>query len=179
MAREPREPREGDTTQMLLVTKTEVNERLVREQNKMLEEKVEERTHELKEAKEQSDKLLLNILPEETAHELKLNGKARPRTYGMVTVIFTDFKGFTSMSEQLSPELLVEEIDHCFSAFDSIMEKHTIEKIKTVGDAYIAAAGLPTPNFTHAVDAVKAAIEMCDFIELRKKQKIGERRTAF
>jgi class 3 adenylate cyclase/Tfp pilus assembly protein PilF len=110
--------------------------------------------------KKRSEELLLNILPEETANELKAKGHADAKMIDLVTVLFTDFKGFTQLSEKLSPRELVEEINECFSAFDRIMGKYGVEKIKTIGDAYMAAGGLPTPNDTHALDVVKAAIEI-------------------
>jgi tetratricopeptide (TPR) repeat protein len=100
--------------------------------------------------KDRSEELLLNILPYEVAAELKAKGAAEAVQIDHVTVLFTDFKGFTAMSEQLSPRDLVRDLNECFSAFDRIAEKHGIEKIKTIGDAYMAAGGLPTPNTTHA-----------------------------
>ena len=121
--------------------------------------------------KEISEGLLHNILPEEVAQELKDKGEAEARLIDQVTVLFTDFKGFTAMSEQLSPKELVRDIHECFSAFDRIAERHGIEKIKTIGDAYMAAGGLPIPNSTHATDVVQAALEMRDFIEQGKARK--------
>jgi len=123
--------------------------------------------------KERSEELLLNILPEETARELKEKGEAEARLINEVTVLFTDFKGFTAMSEQLSPKDLVKDLHLCFSLFDQICEKHGIEKIKTIGDAYMAAGGLPTPNTTHAQDVVKAALEMAEVVEQGKAKKIA------
>src|SRR3974377_2156077 len=111
-----------------------------------------------------SEKLLLNILPEETAKELKSNGKATPRHYESVTVMFTDFKNFTTIAEKLSPEELVSELDLLFRKFDEIISKYNIEKIKTIGDAYMCASGLPTPNSNHAENIVKAAIEIQQFM---------------
>jgi histidine kinase len=125
-----------------------------------MEQKVKSRTSELAEEKKKSDDLLFNILPLETAEELKRDGKTKPRRYESVTVLFTDFKGFTMISEKLSAEEIVNEIDHCFGAFDKIMEKYNLEKIKTIGDAYMCVGGLPVPNSTHAIDAVRAAIEI-------------------
>jgi class 3 adenylate cyclase len=136
-----------------------------------LEVKVAHRTHELEEEKKKSDNLLLNILPEEVAEELKQKGHTDAKTFSMVTVMFTDFKDFTRVSERVSGELLVSEINHCFSAFDEIVEKYNIEKIKTVGDAYICAGGLPVLSFTHAEDIVNAAIEMRDYMMARRKEK--------
>ena len=111
-----------------------------------------------------SEELLLNILPEETAQELKEKGKSDARLMEQVTVLFTDFKGFTQYAERLSPQELVAEINECFCAFDRIMEKYGVEKIKTIGDAYMAAGGLPTSNDTHAEDVVNAAIEIRTFM---------------
>jgi class 3 adenylate cyclase len=136
-----------------------------------LEKKVTERTRELEEEKKKSDNLLLNILPDEVANELKLKGRTKAKTYSMVTVMFADFKDFTIVSEKQSAELLVAEIDHCFSAFDHIIQKYEIEKIKTVGDAYICAGGLPVLSYTHAEDVVSAAFEIRDFMLARKNEK--------
>ncbi|MCG3167863.1 MAG: Photosystem I assembly protein Ycf3 [Bacteroidia bacterium] len=123
--------------------------------------------------KKRSEELLLNILPEEVADELKEKGRADAKLIDEVTVLFTDFKGFTALSEKLSPQELVKDLNECFSAFDLIMEKYGMEKIKTIGDSYMAAGGLPTPNTTHATDAIKAAIEMRDFIAQGKAAKIA------
>ncbi len=122
--------------------------------------------------RQRSEKLLLNILPEETAQELKKKGHADAQLFEEVTVLFTDFKGFTAMSEKLSPEELVKDLHLCFSLFDQICEKYGIEKIKTIGDAYMAAGGLPTPNSTHAQDVVSAALEMAKVVEDGKTKKI-------
>ena len=127
----------------------------------------------VKKEKKRSDELLLNILPEEVAEELKAKGEANAKMIDEVTVLFTDFKGFTSISEKMSAEELVHDLNECFSAFDHIMEKHHMEKIKTIGDSYMAAGGLPTPNNTHAGDAVKAALEIAKFIEDGKAKKIA------
>lgn len=134
-----------------------------------LEQKVAERTAELEQEKQKSDDLLLNILPVETAKELKQKGHAEARHFKRVTVLFTDFNGFTELSSRLSPAELVHEIDTCFKAFDRIADKHRIEKIKTVGDSYMAAGGLPVPNSTHAENVVSAALEMRDYILARNR----------
>ncbi|MBK9759484.1 MAG: adenylate/guanylate cyclase domain-containing protein [Flavobacteriales bacterium] len=123
--------------------------------------------------KKRSEELLLNILPAEVAEELKAKGEADAKQIDQVTVLFTDFKGFTAMSEKLTAKELVADIHECFSAFDHIMEKYGIEKIKTIGDAYMAAGGLPTPNTTHALDVVKAALEIRDFIAEGKAHKMA------
>ncbi len=123
--------------------------------------------------RKRSDELLLNILPEEVADELKAKGEAEAKLIEHVTVLFTDFKGFTAMSEQVTPRQLVHDLHECFSAFDRICGTHHLEKIKTIGDAYMAAGGLPTPNTTHATDVITAALEMRDFIAEGKARKIA------
>jgi class 3 adenylate cyclase len=125
----------------------------------------------IKEGKKLSDELLLNILPEETAAELKATGKAAAKSYSEVTVLFTDFKNFTNMSENLSAEELVAEINYCYSAFDRIIGQYGIEKIKTIGDSYMCAGGLPSENRTNALDAVRTAIAFRDFINEEKKKR--------
>jgi adenylate cyclase len=122
--------------------------------------------------KKRSDELLLNILPAETAEELKSTGVAKAKSLDSATVLFTDFKNFTQESEKLTPENLVAEIHHCYSEFDRIITKHGVEKIKTIGDSYMCAGGLPATNITHPVDVVAAALEMLNFIEENKKEKI-------
>ncbi|MGK0363156.1 MAG: adenylate cyclase [Saprospiraceae bacterium] len=126
--------------------------------------------------KQRAESLLLNILPPAIAAELKEHGKARARSYKSVTVLFTDFKSFTQIAEQLTPEDLVAELDTCFQAFDDILTRHNIEKIKTIGDSYMCAGGLPIENETHPIDIVKAAIEMRDFMEeFRTKQRAADK----
>lgn len=121
--------------------------------------------------KQRSDDLLLNILPHEVAEELKKTGSSEAKQYDNVTVLFTDFVGFTLLSETLTPKELVQEIHECYTAFDGIIQKYGLEKIKTIGDAYLAVCGLPNPNTNHAENAVKAALEIRDFIAHRKTRK--------
>ncbi|MDT0552207.1 adenylate/guanylate cyclase domain-containing protein [Urechidicola vernalis] len=121
--------------------------------------------------KKKSDNLLNNILPGETANELKNTGKVRAKRYESTTVMFTDFKGFTSHSEELSPEQLVESVDYYFSNFDKIIERHGVEKIKTIGDSYMCAAGLPFPDENHAVKVINAAKEIIEFVEDSKNNR--------
>ena len=123
--------------------------------------------------KKRSEELLLNILPEEVAEELKAKGEAEAQLIDQVTVLFTDFKGFTQMSEQVTPKQLVKDLHECFSAFDHICQKYGIEKIKTIGDAYMAAGGLPTPSNDHAEKVIRAGLEMRDFVEEGKQRKIA------
>ena len=125
----------------------------------------------IRDEKSKSDKLLLNILPVEVAEELKEKGSTLAKYYEEVTVIFTDFVSFTKVSESLTPQELVNELNDCFSAFDRITSDHGIEKIKTIGDAYMAVAGLPSYRSDHAEKAILAAIELIDFIEKRRKSR--------
>lgn len=130
-------------------------------------------------SKKQSEELLLNILPDEVAKELKANGSIQAKQFDEVTVMFTDFKGFTQISEKLTPSELVAEIHTCFKAFDNIIEKHNIEKIKTIGDAYMCAGGLPVTNTTNAVDVVNAAIEIQQFMQQHLQQRQKENKPIF
>ena len=125
---------------------------------------------EVEEEKDRSDSLIANILPEDIAQELKEKGRAEARDFDLVSVLFTDFKGFTAASESLTPQELLEEINTCFEAFDGIISKHGIEKIKTIGDAYMAAGGLPVPNEDSVGSTVMAALEMQAFIQKRKAE---------
>jgi class 3 adenylate cyclase len=132
----------------------------------------------IQEEQRKSDALLLNILPGEIATELKASGQATPRYYESATVLFSDFVNFTSLSAKLSPNELIDELNECFLAFDEICERHGLEKIKTIGDAYMCAGGLPVPNDTHPADAVRAAKEMLEWLENRCKDRPGARLTA-
>jgi class 3 adenylate cyclase len=123
--------------------------------------------------KKRSDDLLHNILPEEVAEELKSKGSADARQFDEVTVLFTDFKDFTKLSEKMTAKELVEEIHTCFKAFDNIMEVYGIEKIKTIGDSYMCAGGLPVANKTHAVDVVLAGLDIQQFILNRVAERIA------
>ena len=124
--------------------------------NKALEEKNEI----IESERQKSDGLLLNILPDAIAKELKANNRTSARRYESVSVLFTDFKSFTQVTEQMTAEELVALLDRCYKAFDEIITRHGIEKIKTIGDAYMCAAGLPTPDKHHAHHLVTAGLEM-------------------
>lgn len=115
--------------------------------------------------KKRSESLLLNILPAETAKELKLNGKVDAVKFDEVTVLFTDFVQFSKLAEHTEPEQLVKSIDYYFKAFDEITTTYGLEKIKTIGDSYMCACGLPTANPTHARNAIKAAREMIALVK--------------
>ncbi|HNF72689.1 MAG TPA: adenylate/guanylate cyclase domain-containing protein, partial [Chitinophagaceae bacterium] len=116
------------------------------------------------------DKLLLNILPVEVAEELKETGSAVARQFDEVTVLFTDFVNFTSISQKMNPQQLVAEINVCFTAFDAISDEFHLEKIKTIGDAYLAAAGVPNKDTEHAIHAVQAAIAMVLWLKQNKPE---------
>jgi class 3 adenylate cyclase len=131
-------------------------------------EKIEKQHEELKAEKEKSDVLLLNILPAEVAEELKQTGSTVARLFDHVTVLFTDFVDFTAAAERMSPQELVTELDTCFKQFDNILSAYNIEKIKTIGDAYLAVCGLPNPEPDHAYKMVTAAMEMNQFMAERK-----------
>ena len=123
--------------------------------------------------KDRSDELLLNILPAETAEELKQTGTAKTKSFDSVSVLFTDFKNFTQASEKLTAVELVQEINLCYSEFDKIITMHGIEKIKTIGDSYMCAGGLPVANNTHPTDVVCAALEMQNFMAKHKEDRIA------
>ena len=146
----------------------------IRKREKALERLVRMRTNELEVEKQKSDQLLLNILPAETAEELKTTGKASARRYDNVTVMFTDFKGFSSIAEQMEPEELVREIDYCFGAFDAIIDRHGLEKIKTIGDAYMCMdEGIDGTPSESASRVVMAALEIQHFLkQTAEKRKI-------
>lgn len=115
--------------------------------------------------KQRSDDLLKNILPEETAEELKENGNVKAKQFEQVSVLFTDFKGFTKQSSNLDPEALVKSIDYYFSKFDEIIDKYNLEKIKTIGDSYMCAGGLPFPSENHAFKTCLAALDIVKFVK--------------
>ncbi len=143
--------------------------KIIEKQNELLEGLVQERTKDLRLEKEESERLLNNILPEEIAKELKLNGTTIPLRHNEATIIFTDFKGFTATSATISPQELVNELNDIFKVFDFIMEKYSIEKIKTIGDAYMAVCGIPKESNTHAVQCVMAAFNMISFLKRRSE----------
>lgn len=124
--------------------------------------------------KAQIETLLSNILPTEVSRELQATGEATPRYYESVSVLFTDFKGFTTIADSLSPQEVVAELSEIFTTFDNIMEKYGLEKIKTIGDAYMVAGGIPLVTHDHPVKMVKAAIEIGHYMRhnnLQRKMK--------
>jgi len=137
-----------------------------------LEKIVYERTEEILKEKEKSEVLIANLLPKGTADELKSTGKATSQKFAMATVLFSDIQGFTKIAEQMNPELLIDQLDAFFFQFDMVVEKYNIEKIKTIGDAYMCAGGIPHKNITNPVEVVLAALEMQEFMRELKSRNI-------
>ena len=135
--------------------------KVLEEKNKMIEAE-----------KERSEELLLNILPKAIARELKEDGHAKAKHYSNVTVLFADFKNFSQIAKKMSPEDLIDELDFCFKEFDRITSRLNLEKIKTIGDCYMCAGGLPLPNSDHPKRVIQAALEMQAFLEGLKIEKI-------
>ena len=132
----------------------------------------------IEDERDRSDRLLRSILPDKTAQELKAIGRVKAKLFESTSVMFTDFKAFTANSDKLSPQELVESVDFYFSEFDEIMEKYGLEKIKTIGDAYMCAGGLPFPTHDHAHKTVEAAFEIAEFV-LKSKQEDPNNLTRF
>jgi adenylate cyclase len=121
--------------------------------------------------KEKADKLVSDMFPKGTAEELKSSGRAKSEKYEMATVLFSDIQGFTKIAEEMNPEVLIDELDKFFFTFDSVVEKYNIEKIKTIGDAYMAAGGIPIKNSTNPVEVVLAGLEVQQYMNDLKKSK--------
>ncbi|MDP2387913.1 MAG: adenylate/guanylate cyclase domain-containing protein [Bacteroidota bacterium] len=155
-----------------LIKEEQDKRQLIEEQNMVLEKLVEVRTRQLKTEKEESERLLNNILPKGIADELKEKGYTTPAGYKSASILFTDFKEFTEISSRISPNQLVSELNDIFRNFDFIMEKYGLEKIKTIGDAYMAADGLPEETNGHAVQCIRAGLAMLGYLEHRNKTHI-------
>ncbi|WNJ18024.1 adenylate/guanylate cyclase domain-containing protein [Pontibacter sp. G13] len=143
--------------------------RLQRRHNSMLTETNDQ----LKVEQEKSDALLLNILPAEIAKELreKPQDGVRARNHEEVSVLFCDFEGFSQIAEQLTPEQLVDQLHRCFEGLDRIVEEYKLEKIKTIGDAYMCASGIPSRHERAAVDIVRAALDMQVWLEWLNRER--------
>ena len=124
---------------------------------------------ELESQKKKTDLLLQNILPHETAEELKKEGRVSPKYFENATIVFTDFVSFTASTEALAADDLVIALNDYFTAFDAIVDRYQLERLKTVGDSYIFMCGLPKKAPSHPVDAVLASIEMLDFVKQRQE----------
>lgn len=123
---------------------------------------------ELESEKARSDELLHHMLPDNVARELQTYGRVKPVLHPDVSVMFADFTAFTRVAERLTPEELVGELNECFCQFDWITSRLGVEKLKTVGDCYICAAGLNTPSPDDALNMVRVALEIRDFIAERR-----------
>ncbi len=137
-------------------------------------QQIELQKGEIESERNRAEGLLLNILPATVANELKIKGQATPKHYDAVTVLFTDFEGFTKIASTLPPAKVVSELNECFLKFDEIAERYNLEKIKTMGDAYMCAGGLPVKNNTHPSDAIAAAKEILTFINERNEKLRAE-----
>lgn len=136
----------------------------------LLEQIINKRTEDLIIEKEKSEALLANVLPKNTASEIMNKGKATKIKYNFVTVLFSDIQGFTKIAEEMNPEVLIDELDKFFFYFDSVVEKYGIEKIKTIGDAYMCAGGIPEKNRTNPVEVILAALEMKNYMNMLKER---------
>ena len=126
---------------------------------------------ELKKEKERSDELLLNILPATIADELKDTGSVNPRFYNSASIMFSDFAGFTKLSEQMEPKTLIELLNQYFSTFDGIVEKHGLEKLKTIGDSYMCVSGLPAETRGHAIRVCLASLEVQNYMKRMNEKR--------
>lgn len=175
--------------QVRLEMKIAERTREIREQNIQIERQrrtIEEKKNNLEEQKrlleiekEKTEKLLKNIIPESTYEELKTKGKASARAYKTVSVMFTDFVGFTKIAEKMKPSDLVNELDIYFRKFDEIIVRNNLEKIKTIGDAYMCAGGVPVRNNTNPIDACLAALQIQDSMRILREQAVREGRVVF
>lgn len=136
-----------------------------------VEKELQIKTKQLEEEKQITDSLLKNILPAEIVHEIKTNGTVNPRFYDEVSILFTEFSGFDLITSRVEPNLLLKELNEVFENFDGIVQKHKLEKMKTIGDSYMIAAGVPQKMENHAECILRAAIEMRDYILKRNKIK--------
>ncbi len=142
-------------------------------QRKIIENEFYDKNREIIDQKEKAEHLVSNLLPKQTAEELQSTGKVSSRRFRMVTVLFSDIHGFTKIVEQMNPEDLIDELDKFFMHFDSVVEKYNIEKIKTVGDAYMCAGGIPNKNRTNPIEVILAAMEIQQYMKNMKINSKG------
>lgn len=175
--------KENYAGQQQIIAQLKENQELQTKVNRELESKVQERTQEIRKQseiivaeKEKADELLLNILPAETAEELKAKGKATTKSFAKASVLFTDFENFTQICENMTPDEIVGNLDACFRAFDDIAVELNLEKIKTIGDSYMCAEGIPDHSKTTPSNIVEAGLRMQEFIKTwnEKKKAQGE-----
>ena len=137
-----------------------------------LEEKLEQRSEQIKKERDKANELITNILPKKVAEELKTYGRVKSQKFDNVSVLFTDFKDFSIFSESLNAEQIINELDECFREFDRIIEKYGLEKIKTIGDSYMCAGGIPESNDLHEYQITRAGLEMLAFMEASNQDRI-------
>ena len=154
---------------LLLILITAWRSKMFARERFKLEKIINERTEQLLLQKERVDELLANMLPKDTADQLKKTGRANTRKYDLVSILFSDIEGFTRIAEQMNPDILIDELDKFFFKFDSLVEEFNIEKIKTIGDAYMAAGGIPEKNRTNPVEVVLAAMRIMQYMKDLKK----------
>ncbi len=142
----------------------------LKKQNRRINALLQTKNIELINEKSRTEQLLANVFPKETANELNTSGRARTRKYNLVTVLFSDIQGFTRIAEQTNPEILIDKLDTFFYQFDTVIEKYNIEKIKTIGDAYMCAGGIPYKNRTNPIEVILAALEMQQYMQNMQKQ---------
>lgn len=168
---------EGRRKQVRLEMKISERTRELRKKNDQIEQqkdKLIQQTKELEKEREKTERILNNVLPSETAKELKKSGRSGARNFKMVSIMFTDFVGFSRISEQLSAKEVVSILDTHFSKFDEIIEQNNIEKIKTIGDAYMCAGGVPIRDKTNPINITVAAVQIKNYMIEYQQQQIKE-----
>jgi len=147
---------------------------LYEKEKQLLEHEIAEKTEEVVRQKEKAEMLIKKLLPEDTAKEIQTAGRAKRKKYEMVTVLFSDIQGFTKIAEHMQSETLLDELDRLFLKFDELVDIQRVEKIKTIGDAYMCAGGIPRKNLTNAIDVVMVAIKMREFMTDLKKEALND-----
>jgi class 3 adenylate cyclase len=151
-----------------------LSDQKIQKQNFILTEQkqeIERKNEQLAQEQEKTERLLLNILPKEVAEELKETGSTEVRYFEKASILFADVKGFSALAKIVSPQELIKELNFCFTKFDEIIEKYSLERIKTIGDCYMAAGGVPSPNRSNALDIVMAALEIQNWMENERKER--------
>lgn len=161
--------RKGLLENKMVFLETEVKERT--KEIEIQKQQIEKQQIELLSEKQKSEDLLLNILPKDIADELKESGESKVKQFSSVSILFSDFTNLDSVSQRLNSQELLDELNHCFKAFDNITTKHQIEKIKTISYSYMAVSGLPLVNDNHAKKMIEVALEMCDFITTYQEER--------
>ena len=159
--------------------KLERNYKRAKAKEDILTKLIETKSTEIYHEKERSESLLHNILPSSLVLELKKNNKVQAKYYDSVSVLFTDFVGFTNLTEKMTPDELVGNLHHCFSNFDEFTSKRNLEKLKTIGDAYMCVGGLPDKNKTHAVDACLTGLKILRFMSKFNSERNQARKEAW